>query len=386
MGGTAVKIWQIDTSGDPGSVDGVAHVLWPVCERLAAAGHQVTLFVRTPLSPEGAERAAAAGFEVVEVVRERLQVRVGPIISRLRDDPPDAVQLHGALIPQFAVIARLCALWGIPWIYTTHGGLAPEIISVERTRRRRQLYSHLIEPTLLRHAAAIIYCVEAERFDVARLCEVSGLEVVIPPPVDPPLFDAPAWTLPPGPPSVMYLGRFDPYQKAIDRMVELCRRTPELRLRLVGEPEPRDRDGIAALVADAPPNVSFEPPVRGPAKADLLRSATMYLQFSRFEGFPVSVAEALTIGVPPAIVTTLGVARTIADHDLGVVLSADLHRAGSQLLDALADPDRLLAWSARGRDFARRHFTLDAVASRYLELYGQLAGAGRRHSSMAKAG
>jgi glycosyltransferase involved in cell wall biosynthesis len=381
-----MKIWQIDTSGDPDSVDGVAHVLWPVCERLSAAGHQVTLFVRTPLTREGADRAAAGGFEVVEVLRERLQVRPGPIASRLWRDPPDIVQLHGALIPHYAVVARLCALAGVRWVYTTHGGLAPEIIGVERTRRRRQLYSHLVEPTLLRHAAAIIYCVDSERFDVAELCPVSGIEVVIPPPVEPSLFETPAWTVPQGTPTAVYLGRFDPYQKAIDRMIELCRRTPELRLRLVGEPEPRNRQHVAELAAGAPANITFEPPVRGRAKADLLRSATMYLQFSRFEGFPVSIAEALTVGVPPAIITTLGVARTIEEHDLGLILSADLHRAGHQLLAALAEPDQLMTWSARARAYARRHFTIDAVATKYLELYGALASSSPQQRQSVAAG
>ena len=368
-----MKIWQMDTAGDPDSVDGVAQVLWPVCERLADAGHEVTLFVRTPLAPAGARRAAAAGFSVVELLRDRLQVNLGPILARLRVGRPDVVQVHGPLIPQFGAVTRLCSLLGIRYVYTTHGGLAPEIIGVERTRRRRQLYSGLIESTVLRRASAIIYCVESERFDVHQITRVHGIERVIAPPVNPAIFDVQPWQPPSTTrPSVLYLGRFDPYQKAVDRMVELFRRTPELDLRLVGEPELRDAEAIEGIRRTAPANVSFHPPVHGTAKGEVLRSATMYLQFSRFEGFPVSVAEALTVGIPTAVVTTLGVARVLEAHDLGLVLSADLHRAGEQLREATADLPRLLAWSDRSRRYAREHFTIDAVAAKYLDLYDEL--------------
>ena len=374
-----MKIWQMDTAGDPDSVDGVAQVLWPVCERLAAAGHDVTLFVRTPLAPEGVRRARAAGFAVVELLRERLEVKLGPILAMFREARPDVVQVHGPLIPQFAAVTRLCRVTGVRYVYTTHGGLAPEIIGVERTRRRRQLYSSLIESAVLRHAAAIVYCVESERFDVHQITRVRGIERVIAPPVNAAVFDVEPWR-PPNTdrPSFLYLGRFDPYQKAVDRLVELFRLAPDLDLRLVGEPEPRDAESVEQLRRLASPNVSFHPPVHGAAKGEVLRSATMYLQFSRFEGFPVSVAEALSVGIPTAVITTLGVARVLEQHDLGLVVSADLRRAAEQLRTAAADLPRLMEWSERSRRYARRNFTVDAVAARYIELYDELGASSRR--------
>ncbi len=225
---------------------------------------------------------------------------------------------------------------------------------------------------MIRDAIAVVYCNESERFEARAVAEPKGIEMVIEPPVAQTIFDTAPWALPDGDPVALYLGRYDVYQKGIDRLTELFRLLPEVHLRVVGEAAPSDEAAMETIIANAPSNVSFEPPVRGTAKADLLRSATLYVQLSRFEGFPVSVAEALTIGTPTAVVRTLGIAATLRDADIGLCLDADLHRAASQIRDALAGPERLRGWSRASRSFAAEHFALDAVANRYLDLYRRL--------------
>lgn len=199
-----------------------------------------------------------------------------------------------------------------------------------------------------------------------------GLELVVEPPVDPSCFAEAPWSLPEGDPVALYLGRFDVYQKAIDRLVALFGLLPEVRLRAVGEAAPADVGAMAEIMAGATPNVSFEAPVRGDTKLELFRSATLYVQLSRFEGFPVSVAEALTVGTPTVVARTLGIASTIRDAGAGLALDADLHRSAAQIRELLTNPQELGRLSQAGRAFAAERFTIDAVAAKYLDLFARL--------------
>jgi peptidoglycan/xylan/chitin deacetylase (PgdA/CDA1 family) len=174
------------------------------------------------------------------------------------------------------------------------------------------------------------------------------------------------------PNQLVYLGRFDVLVKGIDILIEIARLLPEMKVDLYGTEDERTLPWLNKLRENLPANVKFNDPIFGIEKAEMLSKASMYLQPSRWEGFPVSVAECLYLGVPSMIADTLDLAQLFYQHNLGLVVPLDPPRAAQQLRSAFADEAVMRQWSEQGRKFAIEHFHPHAVAARHINLYEEV--------------
>ena len=68
----------------------------------------------------------------------------------------------------------------------------------------------------------------------------------------------------------------------------------------------------------------------GEAKRTAFTSATIYVQASRDDGFPMSIVEAMRLGVPVAVTKGCDIAETIDEEDLGMLLSDDPSSAAAR--------------------------------------------------------
>ncbi|MDY6941088.1 MAG: glycosyltransferase family 4 protein, partial [Cyanobacteriota bacterium] len=144
---------------------------------------------------------------------------------------------------------------------------------------------------------------------------------------------------------------------------------PEFTFNLYGTPESKTKKRLDRLQQQLPDNVRFHQPVYEARKAQVLANASLYVQTSRWEGFPISIAEAMSLGIPCATSEHLGVAQIFARHDLGLPLSVDPPEAAEQLRSLFEKPERIQNWSDRSKTFARSHFSSATVADGYLNLY-----------------
>ena len=172
---------------------------------------------------------------------------------------------------------------------------------------------------------------------------------------------------PPGPPTILFVGRLSPHKRQDDVIRAFSQyrrhREPEARLMLVGDPiSSRYLERLRALADGlAPRAVSIESGLSNEELGERYRSAHVFLCLSAHEGFCIPVLEALSQGVPViarpagAIPETAGDAAVLVeDADLAVVaellhlavtdseLRAELRRRGSARLQAYA-PDRVAA-------------------------------------------
>jgi len=234
-----------------------------------------------------------------------------------------------------------------------YSAYAPKVARVLQLPNRTLLLNHNVTPAhwLWEHEPAIaVQCavgraqlpefvrasdaVAADSaFNAAELHAAGAGEVTVVPVLShPERLGAPGPSDPPGPPTVLFVGRLMPHkrQDAVIRAFALYARehAPDARLALVGEPvTPRYGEQLRALAdAVAPGAVTFEQSLPAVDLGDRFRAAHAFLCLSEHEGFCVPVLEALRFGVP-VIARPAGAVPEVAgdaallvdDDDLAVV-------------------------------------------------------------------
>ena len=366
-----MKIWHVGAAPNPYRVDGVSRTVWLMAIEQARLGHDVSLLLDGSPTQDAHEMAAPVGLKLLDVTATTLGYSK-EIRALLDVAPPEIVHTHSVFIVRQATLSRILRSYRIPYVITPHAGLAPQVLA--RGRTKKTVYSILRERPRFMGAAAIALVTPAEEKAVRSfLPDYRKIVRWMPNPVDFSLLDPHRWQgLATPKKRLVFLGRFDVLVKGIDILIEIARLLSDVEVHLYGTEDPKTLDWLNRLRQNLPTNVTFHDPIFGNAKAEVLSKASLYIQPSRWEGFPVSVAECLYLGVPSSIADTLDLAQLFYQHNLGLVLSLKPERAAEQIREALADTQRMTEWSERGRDFAIKHFAPASVAQNHVRLYEQV--------------
>src|SRR4029079_1572118 len=145
-------------------------------------------------------------------------------------------------------------------------------------------------------------------------------------------------------------------------------REPELHI--VGQAEPRDAryaSGIVAAASALP--VRFRGAL--PGLEHLSEPFTATIVLGTHQGCPNAVLEAMAAGIPVIANASGGTGELVRDGETGWLLaedarSEDIERA---MRDCARAPERANAFALRARDHVAEHFSLVAMASRYLDCF-----------------
>jgi len=351
-------------------VSGINACVYALAQEQASLGHEVSLLVTGPPDAHATRFVDRNGFRMVQLPANPF-FHGSRAATLLNQEQPDIVHMHSVFIPTQAALALALRRHETPYLVTPHGGFSKHIL--RREQLKKALYSTLVERWRLRGAGGISVLTQAEetacRFFVPGF---QGYITQIYNPIDDTLLDHARWNPKPGRPRIIYLGRFDVETKGIDIILSLAAKMLDVEFHLYGSEDIRTHNSLLALKLRHLPNVSFHKPVFGDDKARVLCEASLYLQASRWDAFAISVAEAMYIGLPCAIASTLDMAPMLQGNDLALVF--DPHQADSNatILRALSDPEKLIRWSERARTFARHHFHPRTVATQFVDFYGQI--------------
>lgn len=279
----------------------------------------------------------------------------------------DLVHVHLArdLVTLPVALAALRA--GKPLVLQTHGMVDPsgkllaKVLDAVAVRR------------LLRGAGAVLHLTPHER---------EGLDAV----VGHPLANAvrlingtPARQARPalsGPPRILYSARLQARKRPVDFVdaaPAVLAAHPDAHFVVAGPDEgelPAVRARITAL------GLTDRFTVPGPlSSAEVLAElhrAHVYVLPSVDEPFPMSVLEALSVGVPTVVTHSNGLARDIATAAAGHAVDPGPAGVSSAVL-SLLDPPANRAASTAARELAAKSFSMDAVLDELLTVYGRLA-------------
>lgn len=283
----------------------------------------------------------------------------------------DVVHVHLArdLVTLPVALAALRA--GKPLVLQTHGMVDPsekllaKVLDAVAVRR------------LLRRADAVLYLTPHER---------AGLDAVV---GGAPLDRAvrlvngtPAQSeerpVPSGPPRILYAARLQARKRPVDFVdaaPAVLAAHPDAHFVVAG-PDEGELACVRARVTALGLTDRFTLPGALSSAQVLaeLRRAHVYVLPSVDEPFPMSVLEALAVGVPPVVTHSNGLARDIAVWGAGRAVDPGPAGVASAVL-SLLDPAANAAASAAARALAAESFSMDAVLDALLPVYeGALRG------------
>jgi glycosyltransferase involved in cell wall biosynthesis len=321
---------------------------------------------------EDATRAAGARFIPLRHVRRTVKpvrdlLGLLELLRLLRRERPQIVHVNSA---KAAALGRVAAWFArVPLrVYTVHGwaflayeGAASAAYRwVERALRPLTTVTICVSENERRAGLAARACAEATTVVIRN-----GVDSTAPEPDRPPE----------GEPRVVMVGRL----QAPKDPLTLVRALATLQ----------GRDVEALLVGDGPDRAAVEKEVRrlelesvrllGQRNdvAELLRTAAIFVLSTRSEGLPLSILEAMAVGLPVIASNVGGVPELVVDGETGVLVPpGDPHSLAGAIERLLGNPALLRQLGEAGRARVREHFDLAAVRQAHLDLYSDLLATG----------
>jgi glycosyltransferase involved in cell wall biosynthesis len=283
-----------------------------------------------------------AGFDIVHVHFARDLVVLPVAVAARRRRVPYVLQPHGMVVP------------------STHP-LAPPLDAVW-TRK------------VLRDAGAVFYLNPQER---ERLVAVAGPDLRllalangVP--------DYPAAVPPPGPPEVLFTARMHPVKRPV-AFVEMAKALlnagVDARFTLIG---PDEGEGPALRAAiDRESRISWEGALPPAAIPQRMAAASVYVLPSSRDEYPMSVLEAMSVGLPVVVTSSCGLAQLVERTHCGVVVDREVPALAAAVKSILADRSLARTMGCRARDTVRGELGMHAVGDRLKDTYADLVGGPR---------
>jgi glycosyltransferase involved in cell wall biosynthesis len=368
-----MRILQVVTLLSPdGAYGGPARVALNQSAELLGRGHDVTV------------AGATQGYEVVPTELNGVPVKLfaartlipgtgfagmgAPALSRWFDSNWtgfDIVHVHFTRDLVVLPMALATRRRRIPYVLQTHGMIVPSSHPLAAP------FDAAWTRKVLRAAGAVFYLTPQER---AQLTAVAGpgLRLVA---LGNGVPDYPTALRPAGRPEVLFAARMHPRKRPVafvEMAKELLNVGVDARFTLIG---PDDGEGPALRRAiKGQSRISWEGALPPTAIPQRMAAASVYVLPSIHEPYPMSVLEAMSVGLPVVVSADCGLAQLVERTHCGVVVEPEVPALAAAVESILADPSLARAMGGRARDTVRTELRMTEVGDRLMDTYTGLVG------------
>ncbi|MDQ6659502.1 MAG: glycosyltransferase, partial [Chloroflexota bacterium] len=165
------------------------------------------------------------------------------------------------------------------------------------------------------------------------------------------------------------------YEKGIDVLLQawhqVHKQAPQARLIIVGKGGLQTQLEHMAKALDIADSVEFTG-MQSDIPSQLHRGSLAVLP-SRWEGMPNAVLEAMACSLP-CVATRVSGSEDIIQHGVNGLLvePEDYHGMAEALLTLLCDPALVKKYGYAARETIERHYSLEQIIDRYVELYQKI--------------
>lgn len=280
----------------------------------------------------------------------------------------DVVHIHLARELVVLPVALAARRRGIPYVLQTHGMVVPSrhplapLLDAVWTRK------------VLRDAGKLLYLTPQEREQLGAVAG-AGLRLVRlgnGVPEYPPAVETP------GPPEVLFAARMHARKRPI-AFVEMAKALLDAgvnaRFSLVGPDEGEGPAVRRALGGD--PRITWEGALAPDAIPRRMAAAGVYVLPAVREPYPMSVLEAMSVGLPLVVTDDCGLAQLVERTGSGIVTDPSVAALAAAVEKILGDQSLAHAMGQRGRSTVRTELGMHAVGDRLENIYTELVGGGQ---------
>ena len=349
------------------SPDGALRALWELAKAQAACGHEVTIIrLRKPPEPNDIRIAEKHGVRLVGYPFPKLEKflfwrdyknNFEKLIDQLK---PDIVNLQYVRIPKYFAISRILHKKKIPFVLTLHGGLNPT--EMQRKGFIKTVYWNLIEKFVHQKVKALHFITSLERDHYYKIGTPKPHDAVIANTVKNSSNNL-KWSYSnfnPQAPKIAFFGRYDIWHKGIDLTVELIRNLNKAgipaEMHLHGSPEGFKSAMDRLVKENKDVSIVDHGFSDGEEMLQAMANYDLYIQYSRFELFGISLVEALNLGVPTLVSEACDLVHDLASQRAAIKISLDPKKAAETVINALKEPEELKRIGERGAELGHREF------------------------------
>lgn len=174
---------------------------------------------------------------------------------------------------------------------------------------------------------------------------------------------------PTGPLTVGHVGSLIP-QKGWHLLAEAAERLNRsgIRVRVLVAGQGPDQPAVEAWARRHAPWASYLGHVAQPRERVMPQLDVLCLM-SQWEGLPMSILEAMSVGLPVVATAVGGVAEAVLDGRTGLLVPRTVEALVAALENLQEHPDRLAAMQVAARAFFMERFTLEQVVAQYQAVY-----------------
>lgn len=290
-----------------------------------------------------------------------------------RRDEISGVILHGTFNPPMAAMGRFLRKLEIPYVFIPHDPYVTELMSHGWLKKR--VYWHFFEKRLLTKAVGVLLLSKLHVEPLQRL-GFRGKTEVIPNGCNPEVEFFPRVSKEKHEPKVIqYLGRMDRNHKGLDLLIDgfgqfSTKVGKEKVVLMLSGNDWFDRAELEKRVLDLglQKQIVFTG-ARSESSAEIFSKADLAVLVSRFDGFGLTLVEAMLAGCPVLVTETCGVSSHVQEGDTGWVVAAEVEAIAQGFEKAWSERD---GWELRGRqarEFVLNKLTWEQAASKSLEVY-----------------
>ncbi|MGB6182240.1 MAG: glycosyltransferase [Rhodococcus sp. (in: high G+C Gram-positive bacteria)] len=269
----------------------------------------------------------------------------------------DVVHVHLARDLVTMPMARLAQARGLPVFAQTHGMIDPTDKALATP-----LDAAFTRP-ILRKAASVFHLTEHEKSDVQAVCgdgiRFAQLANGVPVAEHSAERDA-------GVPSVLFLARLQQRKRPtdfVDAAIAVLAAGIDARFTLIG-PDEGEADAVTRRIqqSEAAASIEWKGALSPDRTLDAMRAADLYVLPSVNEPYPMSVLEAMSVGLPVIVTDTCGLAPMVSSNDCGSVTDGTVESLTAAMTRLLNDPLMLRETGQNAAETVRRTAGMAAVA------------------------
>lgn len=370
-----INIVIVITKSDP--VGGAQIHVKDLAEALHDVGNRVTVLIGEEGSFTKMLSKIDVEFQIIpNLVREINPIKdwkgLSELRQALRQIQPDLVATHSS---KAGILGRIAAhKEKIPATFTVHGWAFTDGVS-----KKKQMIYQMIETAIAKFPAQLIAVSEFDRQlgIKKKVCPEQQITAVQNgmPDIDPSLFAKPAE----GPVKIIMVARFD-HQKDHKSLIHAlgALKDREWELLLVG-----GDGGLQDQAENAITTLGLENKVQILGyRSDidqLMADSHIFVLSSNWEGFPLTILEAMRTKLPVIASDVGGVKEAISHGETGFVTSnqEELQHCLQQLID---NPELRKEMGEQGRERYLEHFTVQSMLDKTFTVYDKLLANDPYHS------